>query len=241
MFRSKIALGVALLVAGVVPYVALDSDLRNKVKSSISQIGGSETKAEPTLDINGVVADKSVPEHNINHHVNTRETPLVFTPTVHNLRDIFRFDITPNWVKSRWPRVSSVGSRDGMDGFRVPVVTGTTVSDIHGSLTYYFNKQHTVQRILFHGYCGDASRLIELVMSDFGFTAKHTHSAGLYLRTYMGKPVGALRIINAAVVRADQPNDHLQVTLEVNNIHGPFKMSESFARTLESDRMNGRY
>lgn len=240
MLRSKLYMVIALGLALVIPYVAFDPDLRARAKQTIGQVFSNDDN-ELTLDIAGQLPDPEDPGHSIEHHVNDRDTPILFTPNVPDFSQVFRFDITPNWVKSRWPRVSACGMEDGMEGYRVPLVTGTAIHDIHGSLTYYFDSQHNVQRISFYGYCGDATRLVQMVMQQFGFQAKPTHAAGLYLRSYMGKPVGALRIINSAIVRADKPNDQLQVMLEINNNLGAFKMSDGFARILNADQASGRW
>ena len=60
--------------------------------------------------------------------------------------DLFRFDITPEWVVQNWPRVSSQLAEFSFSGLRVPVVSGTSIHDLAGSLTYYFDSQQRLQR-----------------------------------------------------------------------------------------------
>ena len=46
----------------------------------------------------------------------------------------------------RWPRVTTV-PQFALAGLRVPLVTGTQIDDLAGSLTYYFDRTDQVQRI----------------------------------------------------------------------------------------------
>ena len=224
-----------------VPFLIANPELRQKLSQSWSNVTDTVATDGIDLDIAAHTPNPSRPEDNINHHVNSPDTSLLFTPTVADFRDVFRFDVTPNWVKSRWPRVSACVTEDGMDGFRVPLVTGTDVSDLHGSLTYYFDSTHQVQRIEFYGFTGDVTRLAQLAITQFGMQAHPTHAAGLYTRDYHGRPVSALRVINASIVRSDQPHQQLQVMLELNSNQGRYQMSERFQRLLEADRLAGRW
>lgn len=241
MLRSKLFLPVAIALAVGGPFVVANPELRDKVRQSWTNMTNKVATDEVELDVSSHTPDPSKPEDSINQHVNTPSTSLLFTPTVADFRDVFRFDITPNWVKSRWPRVSACVTEDGMDGFRVPLVTGTDVTDLHGSLTYFFDGTHRVQRIEFYGFTGDVSRLVNVMTNHFGLKAQETSAAGLYTRDYHGRPVSALRVLNASVVRADQPNQQLQVMIELNGTQGRYQMSERFRRILETDRMAGRW
>ena len=58
-----------------------------------------------------------------------------------NLADAFSMDKTPLWVLQRWPRVSTGGAQLQLQGYRVPLVTGTGEGDLAGSMTYFFNPQ----------------------------------------------------------------------------------------------------
>ena len=67
---------------------------------------------------------------------------------------------TSAWVLARWPRVSTRLANLDLQGYRVPLVSGTADGDLAGSLTYYFNSQQRVQRITFIGSTGDARPLV---------------------------------------------------------------------------------
>ena len=46
----------------------------------------------------------------------------IVSPT--ELRDVFRLDVTPQWVSQHWDRISSIESNDGLRGLRVAFVSG---------------------------------------------------------------------------------------------------------------------
>lgn len=158
------------------------------------------------------------------------------TPVLGNdYREVFRFDVTPNWVKANWPRVSTGWTEDQLEGYRVPLVTGTRVNDLTGSLTFFFDAEHRVQRLRFVGNTGDASRLVELVTRYFDMELEPTRLAGLYTRRYHGKPVSVLRIAHDSVLRADRPNLQLSIVLEINNPRGSYKLSDAVGELLATD------
>ena len=67
------------------------------------------------------------------------------------LDEVLSFDRSVEWVMQRWPRVSTGLTYLQLQGYRVPLVTGTGLSDVAGSLTYYFNAGQQVQRITLRG------------------------------------------------------------------------------------------
>ena len=106
--------------------------------------------------------------------------PLEFLP-ITDFSEIFRFNVTPNWVKGRWKRISTNPGEDGLQGMRVALVTGVNSWDLHGSLTYYFDNSKKCQRITFRGWTGDPSRFLNMLTQRFDFEAQETHLAGFYL------------------------------------------------------------
>lgn len=99
--------------------------------------------------------------------------PIEGAPVRH-LGEIFQFQVSPDWVIRRWPRVSAGMSHMEMQGYRVPLVTGTQIHDLAGALTYYFNSERRVQRITFQGTTGDYRYLVHLLQGSYGFTARPT-------------------------------------------------------------------
>lgn len=136
-------------------------------------------------------------------------------PTQNDLAEVFRWDMTTSWILGHWPRVSAGLSEVEMQGYRVPLVTGTATDDLAGSLTYYFNQRQRVRRITFFGTTGDSRRLVALLASKFGFVRELNDDPGLFLyRVRDGrKVISELRIKPARVVRADAPYSRFEVAL----------------------------
>jgi len=162
---------------------------------------------------------------------NKNEIPSQFVPAP-QLSEIFRFDLTPQWVKSRWDRVSITSTDYGLKAMRVALVTGTNANDLHGALTYYFDKQQQLQRITLRGWSGDASRLVQLVTSGYGFKAQNTHMSGLYLAKPFLNITGALLMQDAAVVHSKNPTQQVAISMEINNPDGTYILSPEFATML---------
>ena len=51
---------------------------------------------------------------------------------VGDLAEVFRFDVTTDWILRRWPRVSTGLAQLQLQGYRVPLVTGTAQTDLAG-------------------------------------------------------------------------------------------------------------
>ncbi len=136
-------------------------------------------------------------------------------PTFDDLGQVFRWDLSSAWVLAHWPRVSAGLAEVELQGYRVPLVTGTASDDLAGSLTYYFNRNQRVQRMTFFGTTGDARRLVTLMATRFGFTRELTDDPSLFLyRVRDGKKVASeLRIEPAHVIRADTPHRRFDVAL----------------------------
>jgi hypothetical protein len=133
-----------------------------------------------------------------------------------DLDQVLRFDATVEWVMQRWPRVSTGLSYAQLQGYRVPLVTGTDMADVAGSLTYYFNAGQQVQRITFRGTTGDPTRLATLVATRFGFARRLTNDPGVVLYEAVdssNRPAGTLRIRSAGVIKASQPYTRFEVDL----------------------------
>lgn len=158
--------------------------------------------------------------------------PTDFIP-VTNFAEIIRFDVYPNWVKSRWKRVSTNPGDAGLHGLRVPVVTGTNTWDLHGSLTYYFDVNQRAQRITFRGWTGDSSRLVNLLTSQFGLKAQPTHWAGAYAaQNSRGVPTAGLLMQHPAVITRENPVQQVAMVMELNHPQGSFQLSQSFMNML---------
>jgi hypothetical protein len=134
--------------------------------------------------------------------------------------EVFRFDVYPNWVKSRWARVSTCDELQGLAGMRVALATGPLPTDLCGSLTYYFDDRHRAQRILFRGWTGDASRLIDMLIRRFEFEPRRTTSAGLYVKKSWGVTTGVAFLEHPITVEQAAPERQVQVYVELTHPDG---------------------
>ena len=150
------------------------------------------------------------------------ENPAVEGSDHRELADVFRFNITPNWVMGQWPRVSTGMSQIQLIGYRVTLVTGTSPDDIAGSLTYYFTPQQRLQRIAFCGTTGDARKLVSFLTREFHFVRRVLNDPTLWRYEVPqpdgGEPQSILQIQSAEVVRADEPYRRFRVNLSIERM-----------------------
>ncbi len=158
--------------------------------------------------------------------------PLEFLP-ITDLGQIFRFDISQEWVTRRWKRVSTNHGDDKLHGFRVALVTGTNSWDLHGSLTYYFDDQQRAQRITYRGWTGDATRLIDLLTNRYDFKPQKTHLAGFYLAKSWGRAKSGILMKHPDVIYQENPSQRLGIVLEINNPAGSFSLSPDFQSLID--------
>ena len=123
------------------------------------------------------------------------------------MEEAFRLNLTTTWVLGHWPRVSAALADVDLQGYRTPLITGTQIDDLAGSLTYYFNKRQRVQRITFFGTTGDTRRLVSLLALRHGFVRELNADPSLFLYRVREnrKVISELRIKPSSIVRADEP------------------------------------
>ena len=215
MFKRRALLGMMLLSSVGVPVSLTSANLRDKISGLWSSPAAQgDVSTNPAAAAGQVVKVPGAPA------ANTPTKPARVTQVSRltgsiDPAEILRFDITTGWVMSRWERVSAGLADIDLQGYRVPLVTGTSHDDLAGSLTYYFDKQQQVQRITFHGTTGNPHKLVALVTGRYNFLRQVTSDPSLYLYQvkWNGKPQSELRIKTARVVRADTPHNRYQIDL----------------------------
>ncbi len=132
------------------------------------------------------------------------------------LEQVLRFDITKEWVYSHWARKSTGLADAEFFGVRVPLVTGTDVADLAGSLTYWFDVQDQLQHIAFCGRTGDAARLANFLVRNYKFKPA-TAPAGeeLYQVTVSDGVQSELRARPEPVIWNTSPHGSFEITLEL--------------------------
>ena len=149
--------------------------------------------------------------------------PVLLKPSLEgfptfDFAEVFRFDVTPGWIMSRWSRVSAGLATLQLQGYRVPLVTGTAEDDLAGSLTYYFNSAQQVQRITFSGTTGDTRKLVHFIMGRYGFARRVTNDPSLFLYEIpepRGLAKNILQIRPARVLTTGQPYQRFEVELAI--------------------------
>lgn len=137
----------------------------------------------------------------------------------YSIPEVLRFDITKDWVYQRWDRKSTALADLDLFGVRVPLVSGTQVDDIAGSLTYFFGADGRVKRISFRGWTGDTTQLAMLLHQRFGLQAVPTVIAGQQLlQVRQGDDViSELRTQVAPILNSGSPHGSFTVEFELQD------------------------
>lgn len=207
MFRTAAlsTLGMAVAVGGPIAGFTAYDHFNNKSTPALAEIGGEEVGVPlpPGDPAGGKSASTAA------------NLPLEGAPVRH-VSELLRFDVTPDWIVRRWPRVSSGLAELQLQGYRVPVVTGTAPGDLAGALTYYFNVRQQVERITFHGTTGDVRPLVNLMTRQYRMVRRPINDPGLlvYEAAYGGdRPNSVLRIRSAGTIDASDPYHSFEIDL----------------------------
>ncbi len=224
------ALRHGLVVGGVIgaPYLwSQVPQLRTwgeQISSAIkSQAGGEERSSESLVD-RWLGADASLPESNTatvdqaSPNRSTTTGPSLVGGGGQDIRQVLRFDIDPRWVTEYWSHVETFSAERNLLGMRVPIVTGTQAHDVAGSLTYFFDTRHRLQRVVLHGRTGDERPLVQFAEQAFGLRAEPALAAGLYIARWNGEPHNILYARFAPLVRSDVPHSRFDVWMEINQL-----------------------
>ncbi|HTI50971.1 MAG TPA: DUF6690 family protein [Planctomycetaceae bacterium] len=163
----------------------------------------------------GQAASSSDPEVERLTSAPAEEIVVVAGPDELGLEDVFRFDLTPQIITQRWNRVTTGLGDVRYQGYRVPLVTGTTSSDLAGSLTYYFDAQPRLRRITFLGTTGDPARVVEFVGGKFGFRRAQTGNPRVMTYRTHYRWTGSLDITPAEVLDRRQAETNYQIELVI--------------------------
>ncbi|MBD16402.1 MAG: hypothetical protein CMJ72_14785 [Planctomycetaceae bacterium] len=213
MFSRLLGAPVLLAAAVGVPYMAtqetnLDASWDSKPsQADISANGSDLPKLSPEL---------TQQPQGPSNPIYATTTPLEGVRSM-SLSEIFRFDISKEWVYQRWARKSTALAELGLFGIRVPLVSGTRLQDLAGSLTYYFDSNGLLQRISFYGNTGDTTGLVMLVVNRYGFQRQATPIASeqLYQIRNETQVFSELHTRPAPVLWANAPHKSFTVELEL--------------------------
>ena len=168
-------------------------------------------------------------------------SPSLVGARIPDLREVMRFDISPDWVIQRFSRVSTVLADLSLQGLRVPVVTGTQADDLAGTLTYYFDKGGKLQRLTVHGFTGSPENLVGTLTQHYGLKHEPALEAGVYTKRWNGQPTHFLRLTHAPVVYSDAVHQKYTMFLELNHPNLAYGISNEARRIVTADRATGRW
>lgn len=211
MFGRPMWLTAVMAAAVALPYLFMDDHLHSTVQGQYQRLTSSPpTNADPVAAIEQAAAEATKPAPAAAGKPTTNSAPAIVP-----LAEAIRFDVSPEWVTSRWPRVTTVAGDRTHLGLRVTLVSGTGPGDVAGSLTYYFDQKHALQRITLLGVTGDESQLVQLMVGHFGLRPTETIDRGLYYGGDVNEPTSSLRVAHLPVMTADAPGARLQVALDL--------------------------
>jgi hypothetical protein len=197
MFGRPVLLAGVLAAAVAVPYVLLDKNLAQTARGQWNRLFAASNSKPADTPAGSAAISPSVPS-----------APAVA------IEEAFRFEIRPEWVISRWPNVSAV-TGDKQLGMRVALATGTQPDDVAGSLTYYFDEHHQLQRITLLGQTGDARRLLAAVVAPYGLKSLPTTDAAHYIAGNPKKPTSEVLVRFAPSAPNQAPSARLEVAMDL--------------------------
>ncbi|OYP37706.1 DUF6690 family protein [Rhodopirellula sp. MGV] len=172
---------------------------------------------------------------------NPNQQPTLSGHQVEDIGQLLRFDISPHWVISQFSRVSTVLANLNLKGLRVPIVTGIRADDLAGTLTYYFDSSDHLQRVTFHGFTGDPTKLERLMVSGYGLQREPALEAGAFTKRWNGRPTHFFRLTHAPVVFSDAVHHKYTVFFELNHPDLPYGISAEARKIVETDHHTGRW
>ena len=223
MFRNSMFYLLVLCAAVGIPYFSSEwnkggSWFGRSASDPPVAIGASTDGAAPQTSTSGAASGPAIVGDPVSSAA-AAQRPVSSTTPIVDLTEALRFEVTSAWVLGRWPRVTAGLPEQDLQGYRVPLVTGTREDDLAGSLTYYFNKHQRCQRITFQGTTGDARKLVAYLSQQYGFKQQTSNDSNLFLYQvrWNGTPLSELHIRPARVIRADAPLARFEVLLALNN------------------------
>ncbi len=203
------------LGAALMPYLlSQESPLRTILSGSTSPSAAQPAAAAPSHPAEGAkdpaAAVAAAPATNLGG-----KQPAAPPEAPVTAAEALRWDLTPAWVMNRWPRVTTLLAELDLQGYRVPLVTGTGPRDLAGSLSYYFDGTQQLRRIEFTGTTGDPYDLVVLLRDRHGFVRRLTEDPSTYLYQVEEdrRALSELRVRAAPVVKTGNPFTRFSLTL----------------------------
>jgi hypothetical protein len=134
----------------------------------------------------------------------------------HRIQDVFRFDVSKEWVYQNWDRKSTGLGDPELFGIRVALVTGTERSALAGSLTYLFDAQGRLEHISFRGRTADTTPLVQFLTQRYQFERMEGPAGEQLYQVRSGSSVySELRTRPESVLLEEAPNGSIGLVLEL--------------------------
>ncbi|MCA9133672.1 MAG: hypothetical protein KDA45_10975 [Planctomycetales bacterium] len=237
-----------LLLAGAAggPYMMFETETGRQASQGASYwLGGTsgagQSEASQQQD-SPPPAGKPVSIAMLDNPLNTASAgKSLESPAIHSLREVLRFDIAPGWVLQQFPRVSTVLADTQLDGLRVPLITGTTPSDIAGTLTYYFDRYKRLQRVTIHGVTGDPTRFVAELQQLYEMQQVPSLGGVLYMLRWNGRATSVVHIEPASVIYADALYSRYSLLIELNQAGMEYGLSSEAQQLIDSGKSRQRW
>ncbi|MEZ6135746.1 MAG: DUF6690 family protein [Pirellulaceae bacterium] len=241
-----------LLLAGAVggPYALFETEVGKQAREgAASAFQSNDTPAgwltsAPTsggLSAEGPYWSMAGTDPAINRLNPGTEAHSLEQPPILSLREVLRFDVSPEWVMNRFPRVSTVLADMQLDGLRAPLVTGTTPTDLAGTLTYYFDHYKRLQRVTLHAVTGEPSRFVAELQQVYQLQQEPSLGGGLYLLKWNGRAASVLHVAPAPVIYGDAPYSRFNVFLELNQPGLEYGLSPAAQQLIDAGNQTQRW
>lgn len=234
-FQKPIGATMLLGTALGTPYLLYETEPGIQLRRAVSSEEAGRVESEPESDSWVTSANPSTDGiyAGTNVEAGVGRANVAYQPPI-DLRNVIRFDVTPDFVYRNFTRVTTVLSDLSYDGLRVPLVSGTQSYDVAGSLTYYFDNNKTIRRIQFQGVTGDANPLVQLMIQHYRLNPERSLGGQLLTMRWNNRVTSFMHVAPAPVVTAQQPNARFAFFMEIN------KPSEHYGLSQEAALMLGQ-
>jgi hypothetical protein len=237
MLSRKVVFPVVLAAGVAAPYLMSQKDVgqtaKDSLRAAVNFVATDDRQASPFPSEYTFGPKAQNPQVSLDNGYTG--------PSCADFAEVFRADISPEWVTQRWPRVTTITAETGLEGLRVPLMTGIRLDDLAGTLTYYFDRNHQVQRLAFDGFTGDERRLVTLLTQAYGLQPEPTLDAGMYVTRWNATPTSVMRISRAPIITAATTHAQLHIQLELNRPSYTYSLSAEFQQLLNRDRNSRRW
>ena len=205
----------ALLGAAIgIPYLSSQSSRGNKLNENAAP-SGSTPPADTASASPPTTEPARLAVESPGSLVYASPAPLEGT-RFHSVEQVLRFDVTKEWVYRNWARKSTGPTDVGLFSVRVPLVSGTQMTALAGSLTYFFNSHGQVEHISFRGRTGDTTQLVNFLVRTYQFQQAGAPAGEQLYEVKRGRRVQSeLRTRPESVLWSTSPHGSFVVELEL--------------------------